>query len=179
MKTLCKKHGKEYMDEQAPKAVVIKRDEDNCERCEEIKNGVNLQLFLVHLSDGGYRGEDISEEYVIVAEDFEAARIEAVKLMMGWDFYRGGMIREQGKHVREVDERGSVTSFWSYWADWENGEKVQEYVFDSVGAHNEFYGEMTEKELDNFYVRELKIANGYKVTSVNAEKLQDCKVGAE
>ena len=167
------------MDEQSPKAVIIKRDEDNCERCEEIKNGVNLQLFLVTLSDGGYYDENISEKYVIVAEDFEDARIEAVKLMMAWDSYRGGMIREQGKHIREVNERGDVTSFWSYWADWNNGEKVQEYVFDSVEAHNKFHGELTEKEIANFYVKELEIANGYRITSVNAEKLQDCKIGDE
>ncbi|MBE7114687.1 hypothetical protein FT641_19835 [Bacillus paranthracis] len=179
MKTLCKKHGKEYMDEQAPKAVVIKRDEDNCERCEEIRNGVNLQLFLVYLSDGGSYSEDVSEQKVIVAADFEAARVEALKLMMAWDSYKGGVIREQGKHIREVDGRGSVISFWSYWADWENGEKAQEYVFDSVEAHNKFHRELNEKEIANFYVKDLEIANGYKVTSVNAEKLQDCKVGAE
>ncbi|MGN4723695.1 hypothetical protein ACTFR8_21970 [Bacillus cereus group sp. MYBK15-3] len=170
MKTLCKKHGKEYMDEQAPKAVVIKRDEDNCERCEEIKNGVNLKLFHVTLSTGQWYEENVCDEKVIVAADLEDARIEAVKLMMGWYFYKGGFILEDCGSAQEVKYR-------SYWSKWENGERVKDYVFDSEEDCDAFNAK--REGIVNFSVKELEIENGYKVTSVNAEKLQDCKVGAE
>lgn len=44
MKVLCAKHGKEYREEQSPRAVIIRRDEENCERCKRERGREEIEV---------------------------------------------------------------------------------------------------------------------------------------
>ncbi|PGT89825.1 hypothetical protein [Bacillus thuringiensis] len=124
---------------------------------------MEMKLFYVYMDNGVEYEENVQGTEVIVARNLEEARMEAVKVMMNWEFCKCDTVHEFVKRVGSEDEPHNSVD---YWADWVNGKKVKEYA---VSSCRHLGGE----DIPWFLVEELKLANGYEIESVKVRKVED------